>query len=410
MLLNKELSMSLLEAWTADQNHPHRDKDKRTIPSPEEFESFLDTIFQASLLKEEGESVMTSVAWVSKEDFIKWEIPRYRQSELCLHFDKPIEFSAKNLAKMSGVTNGETSVLLAHGDGQNSFIWGICYFESMIETIESIPAGVDCSRHFSPDCPTITTTGVGSLEVSRGYSRIGRIENGEFLTSHPGVFTYSIAGKYLLSVIDIEIEEKSNAYKNPQEATVARTYLSCIEYLVEVLSQRKQAAAIIVVPDKEKACEYYDTSWGINGSLEMEVLLENKIKFMGVKDSSGSLFNLKVSRTLSNRLRNIADLAKMDGAVLLTPNLNVLAFGAKLKAKKWEGEIIKGPIPLFDSSQSIDFDRLGTRHNSALNFVGGVDGAVAFISSSDGPIRVVCKDLTKRQILYWPDCRVSMSK
>ncbi|MDZ7660915.1 DNA integrity scanning protein DisA nucleotide-binding domain protein [Thiohalophilus sp.] len=410
MLLNKELSISLLKAWTADQNHPYKGRDKRTIPSQEEFEIYLDTMFQATLLREEGDSVASSVAWISKEEFIRNEIPKYRQSELCLYFENPLQFTAKNIAKMSGISNGKTSVILAHGKKPNSQIWGICYFESGLETMGSIPAGIDCSRHFAPDCPTITTLGVGSLEVSRGNGRIGRVENGEFLESHPDIVAYDMAGKYLLRLIDIEIEEGSKIYKNSQEAAVAYTYLSCIKYLVEILSQRKQGATIIVVPDCENIKDFYETSWGVTGTLEIELLQENKARLMNEKDLSGALFNLKVSKSLTNRLRNIADLAKMDGAVLLSSDLNVIAFGSKLKAKKWEGKIVEGPNDFSNSSRPVDFERLGTRHNSALNFVGSVEGAIAFVSSSDGPIRVISKDIDKQMVLYWPDCRESMFK
>ena len=410
MLLNSELAISLQAAWSADQNHPHRGRNKRVIPSQEEFEIFLDTMFQATLLKEEDVSVTSSVGWISKEDFHKHELPKYRHSELCLHFDAPIELTAKNLAKMSGIANGKTSVLLASKKHDKVNIWGICYFENGLEKIGSIPAGVDCSRHFSPDCPTITTLGVGSLEISRGNSRIGRIENGSFLASHPDVLTFDVAGKYLLKPIGIEITEGSQCYKDSNEATVARTYLSCAEYLVEVLSQRKQGSAIIFVPDKAKAKDSYDSSWAVSGSLEIDVLQENKIKFSNSRDTSGTLFDLKVSRTLCNRLRNLADLANMDGALLLTPDFNVLAFGAKLKAAKWNGDVIQGPISYSASNQSLDFKRLGTRHNSALNFVSEVEGSVAFVSSSDGPIRVMTKDINNEKILYWPDCRISMFK
>jgi hypothetical protein len=410
MILNKELSMSLLSAWIADQNHPHRGRDKRTIPSAEEFAFFLDTMFQVTLLKEEGESATSSIAWISKEDFLNKETPKYRQSELCLYFDNPLNFTAKNLAKMSGISNGKTSVILAHGGKKKTEIWGICYFENVHNAMNEIPAGVDCSRHFSLDCPTITTLGVGALEVTRGNSRIGRIENGEFLISHPSLLTYDMAGKYLLRIINIEIEGNSRNYKNSSEAIIATTYFSCIEYLIEILSQRKQAAAIIIVPDKEMANNLYDTSWGVTGSLEIDVLQKNKINFANKSDLSGSLFGLAVSRSLTNRLRNIADLARMDGAVLLTPDFNVLAFGSKLKAKKWEGEIVEGGNVFPNASRPIDFKRLGTRHNSALNFVGALNGAVAFVSSSDGPIRILSKAEDKKMVLYWPDCRESMFK
>lgn len=408
MLLNSEIAMELHSAWTADQDHPRKGRHGRPIPSQSEFEIFLDTMFQASLLQEEGKNVSSSVVWVSKEEFKKFELPKWRHSDLCLYFDTPIEFTAKNLAKMNGIADGKSGALLAHGGIGTASIWGICYFETGLETIGSIPAGVECSRHFAPDCPTFTISGIGSIEISRGNSRIGRIENGTFLASHADVLTYGMAGKYLLKLIGIESDQESRHYKNAEEASIARTYLSCVEYLIEILSQRKQGATIVFVPEENKARNYFESAWQVTGTLEIDILQENIIRFSSEKNMSGILFNLKVSKSLRNRLRNLADLARMDGALLLTSDFNVLGFGAKLKSSKWTGEIFKGPIPYSTSNQSIDFSRLGTRHNSALNFVGEVDGAIAFVSSSDGPIRAITRDSVKNRVLYWPDCRESM--
>lgn len=80
----------------------------------------------------------------------------------------------------------------------------------------------------------------------------------------------------------------------------------------------------------------------------------------------------------------------------------------KLKSPKWEQDVQHGPvIQPVEKQQQLDFSRLGTRHNSALNFVGSIEGAVAFVASSDGPIRALVKS-TEEKVWYWPDCRVSM--
>jgi DNA integrity scanning protein DisA with diadenylate cyclase activity len=411
MLVNSTLAKDLLEAWRSDQNRKREDRGERVIPSQQEFEIFLDTMFQATLLKEENENVSASVAWISKEDFLKYEVPKYRATELCFCFRNLIEFTAKNLAKLSGVSNGKTSVLLACMNNGSPKVWGVCYFQRELEPLGHNPAVGDFVRHFAPDCPTITTKGIGSLEITRGTSRIGRVENGQFRVSHVDALSYDMAGKFLLKPIGIQIVPGSRHYKDSDEAEVARSYLSLFEYLVEILSQRKQGAAIIIVPDEEKARKYFDSSWEITGSLEMDVLQDNRKIYQHAKEPIAKIFRLKIAKTLSDRLRNIIDLAKMDGALLLTPDLNVLAFGAKLKADKWQGTIKRGIIPNSDTtSRLIDFARLGTRHNSALNFVAEVDGAVAFVASSDGPIRVITKDLGEDAILYWPDCRETMSK
>ncbi len=409
MLLNTKISLDLFNAWSADQKHPHRDRADRIIPTVQDFEVFLDVLFQASLLQEEGVPISTSVAWVSKEHFQKYELPMWRETELCLYFDSPINFEARNLAKMSGIANGDSSTLLAHGTGNNIHIWGICYFETENEAIGSIPAQTTCTRHFPPDCPTITISGVGSLQITRGSNVIGRVEKGKFLPSHADVLSLDMLGKYLFRLLGIEIDFKARRLKDEKKLDIATKFMPCIEYLIEILSQRNLGATIIFVPANKDIKSHYKCSWGTTGSLEMDILQENKIKFTKARDPLESPFIQIISRALRNRLRNLADLAKMDGALLLTPMFEVIGFGAKLESLKWEGETQHGPAPYIATDQKLDFSRLGTRHNSALNFVGQVDGAIAFVSSSDGPIRALTKDDEDR-VMYWPDCRISMFK
>lgn len=405
MLLNPQLSIEILNAWVKDQNHPRRGRDDRPLPTINEITYFVDTMFQVSLLKEEGFGINVSVAWMSKEDFLKFEIPKYRQTQLCLFFETPIEFSAKNLAKMNGIANGKTSVLIAHGNEISSYLWGICYFEKFHENLLQIPAGMDCTRHFPPDCPIITTMSTGSLEISRGDTRIGWLENGGFIAAHATVLSCKIAGKYFLKHIGVEIDETKECYKSRNDAALGGTYFSCIEYLIETLSERKQAATVVLVPNKDWAEGFFKSSWAINGSMEIDVLQKKMVEF---SNSDECIFKLKVSKTLGNRLKSLVDLAKMDGALLLTPDLNVLAFGAKLKSENWNGKIEAGQIPFIKSQELIDFSKLGTRHNSAINFVGQVDDAIALVASSDGPIRLFVKDERVKTIFYWPDCRRSM--
>lgn len=409
MLLNSEISLDLFNAWSADQKHPQRARDDRIIPTVQDFKVFLDVLFQASLLQEEGVPISTSVAWVSKEDFQKFELPKWRETELCLFFDTPIDFEARNLAKMSGIANGKSSTLLAHGTGNNIHIWGICYFDTVIKAIGSITVQPTGTRHFSPDCPTITISGIGSLQITRGDNIIGRVENGKFLPSHADVLSLDMLGKYLYRLLGIEIDFETRRLKDKNELDIADKFIPCIEYLIEILSQRKLGSTIIFVPENNDVKSHFDCSWSATGSLEIDILQEIKIKLTKNNNLLDSLSVNKFSSVLRNRLRNLADLAKMDGALLLTPKFEVVGFGAKLKSPKWNGETQSGPVPYPTTEQTLDFSRLGTRHNSALNFVGSINGAIAFVSSSDGPIRALTK-VDDSRVVYWPDCRISMFK
>lgn len=336
-----------------------------------------------------------------------------RDSRLTLEFDAPIDLEAHNLAKLSGIVNGKTGTLLACRTESNTSIWGVCYFIGRTGPIGEIPAMAMEVRHFSPDCPTVTVTGVGSMQITRGGSVIGRVEGGKFLKAHATVLTSYMLGQYLYRLIDIEVDFNSRSFKSPEDADVASSFFNCVEFIIEVLSQRRMGATVIFVPPslKERAFAETDTAWKVHGSLEVDKLQRARLNYQKMaqesKNTSGLLFRIKIDQALRHRLRSLVDLAGIDGALLLAPSFDVIGFGMKLKSPKWGKDVQHGPVVQPIEKQQLDFSRLGTRHNSALNFVGSIEGAVAFVASSDGPIRALVRS-TEKKVWYWPDCRVSM--
>ncbi len=222
-----------------------RGRADKPIPNEQDFYELLDTVFQASLLHEEGKSVLISVTWVSRNDFEVNEVGRLRQSRLTLEFDAPIDFESHNLAKLNGIVSGKTSTLLVCRKGANAYIWGVCYFMGKTGALGEIPASSMEARHFSPDYPTVTITGVGSMQITRGGSVIGRIEGGKFLRAQATVLTSYMLGQYLYRLIGIDVDLASNRFKNDEDADAARFFDHCVDFVIEVLSQRRIGATVI---------------------------------------------------------------------------------------------------------------------------------------------------------------------
>ena len=56
-----------------------------------------------------------------------------------------------------------------------------------------------------------------------------------------------------------------------------------------------------------------------------------------------------------------------------------------------------------DSGAKVDLGQYGTRHASAVNFVGRVPEAIVFVISQDGPIAGLTRK-DENTVLWWPDC------
>lgn len=100
----------------------------------------------------------------------------------------------------------------------------------------------------------------------------------------------------------------------------------------------------------------------------------------------------------------IAGLSKVDGCVVLKSNLDVVAFGAKIKVPSHSDEGVSTPTLVNPFSKEPESEqeimRLGTRHRSAYNLCRHLPGTTAIIVSQDGDIRVFSSD---SQHLYFVD-------
>lgn len=94
-------------------------------------------------------------------------------------------------------------------------------------------------------------------------------------------------------------------------------------------------------------------------------------------------------------------MSKLDGAVLLGGDLEVVAFGAKLKARKPKDLLVRHAR----DGAVLDLSHRGTRHLSAYSWVAAKSGRMAMVVSQDREIRVF--DRAADGVVYW-DFRPSL--
>lgn len=85
----------------------------------------------------------------------------------------------------------------------------------------------------------------------------------------------------------------------------------------------------------------------------------------------------------------IATLSRVDGSVLLTHDLKVLGFGAEIVVQDLKGRVSVARTSRPRGKASIDMNRYGTRHRSAMRYCGAHHDAMALVVSEDGPVRAI---------------------
>ena len=414
VVINQDLVAQVRHAWIADQQHPQHGRRARPFPDSERLGILLDTVFRASMLAQDGAPARASVAWLSQADFYDHEMKHARHSELMLRFERARPLEPALLAELGSTTESGASSLLVDWSGGAPMSWGILYYQRGAGPLAELPGAIEEGVHGAPDCPILSIEGVGSILVARGDAVVGRVTRGEFTRAVPTPFYPHAMGLILHELFGVRMTLKENRYVDDGDNAYGHGLLECLKYLLERLERQGDDRALVVfVPpgSMQDALTHAELPWAAAGSLELRRLLSARIRHeKAVKERqwlSPSCVT-KAQVLMRARLDALARLACIDGALLLSPDFELVGFGARLRAPAWSGTVMEGPDGHGGGGRPLDASRHDARHAAAAAYVGAVPGAVAFVASADGPIRALARK-GFGPIQCWPDCRPSMA-
>jgi hypothetical protein len=229
---------------------------------------------------------------------------------------------------------------------------------------------------------------------------------------HPAVPTPLISrslGGYLIQ--SLEATELWQRYNT----SYWHIYSRGIEALLSESALRGHGAIIVLLPNKSPAVAEHLISDGYRIELGnplracFKEMLETRsvAPQVAIQHLEIELLNMDAEKAALDSLTRLAQLSTVDGALILTRELELVAFGAKLHAGIWEGETVEGSNRLGNTSRMpFDVRRYGLRHHSALNFAAACEGSCVFVISHDGPVRAFIR--VNDTVLYWGHRTASM--
>lgn len=395
-----ELHEEIIRAWEVDQNFPNRSRAQKPLPDIRDVRAVVETAFWASLKREEDHPITFALVLMPRNAPAEQGHPFPNQ---ILTFNKSLPLSVESVTKLAPAFNPDaTALAVASVDDQRSEyeIWGAVLYAPTSNLFTEAPVCTiqGLTNLWRPDAFMVTAISAGSLLISRGDTQIGRLIPGEFTKAIPTPFNSYAMGEYIAAVIN-----EDEGYKG--DGFYLNRYYRTLEYLLARASARGHGGTIIILPGKRVSDHqaHFAVNYSFEGDLQLEYLLNEIVK--SEREHNGLAPTYK--NVCREKLDVLAQLSRIDGALILSSCLDVITFGATLKAPKWEGHVLVGSDGFGGGGQPFDASKLGTRHNSAINFIGACPGAIGFVLSQDGPIR----GLSKRDIetvLCWPDCLVSM--
>ena len=323
------------------------ESDLASTPSAIQIEIILDIAFWASLRREEGNSPKISLAFLPPE-----------QSASVLQFEQKLTFSSQVLTKLGpGVERPDVHLGVWY-DENGLYVWG--------------------TTHNIPNCCFV-------LDVS---------EPGLLVIKHRRMHGF---GKFTNVMIlrgdQIKIVDESSA--NLPDCPMLLTSLlgfssesddNAVNVLIQMATSmraHKHGGILLVVPSKTDA-------W--RESILKPIKYAVSPAFTGLTD----LMNDDQSKwsssvwlaELSREIESIAGLTAIDGAMVISDQYEVLAFGAKIGridgSPTVERVLLTEPIIGGEGKIVNPASSGGTRHISAAQFVHDQRDSIALVASQDG--------------------------
>lgn len=337
-MLEEKIFETIRNAWELDQGHPGRDREKKPIPELHELRAIIETAFLASMKREEERPLSFSIALLPKKSVEKEMARGHRQ--IVFSFDHYLPLNVESIAKLALAFDPINSALVVEPQNEDKSkfsIWGAIFFGIPRNRFNRIPA---CNPSFNlsrPDILMVTATFTGSLLITRGDSQIGRFSSGKFSPAIPTPFNSRAMGNHIIDAIkgNNGFIEHGNLYWH--------IYRDSLVYILSEISARGHGGTIIIIPKNavSKYQERYSERYAVAVSLQIEKMIGEMFKLERIDQT---IFKLNIHQQHMERLDALAQLACVDGALILTSQFELLSFGATLNAQQeWKGQVKVGP-------------------------------------------------------------------
>jgi hypothetical protein len=384
------------------------------IPRSRQLRWILETLFFASLEREEGRDLRFTVCFSSRAVLRdeSWDkVP-------LIAFVKPRPLSVAALRALAPAvrpSGGAIMVELLYDfeGGEESNIVGVLHVGSDYAKARE---GKSFYYQRPPYALTVEVRGPGELHVYQGAIKLAILHSGVLIEPDtisaldflPGHQILKQGEDILSQRIIVPTFEPPSEWANFQWIALLNTVLS----LVNSIKSTNHGGSLLLL--QSDSIDDIPLKFKYELSSEADFLDDRFVSFINTRHEVGDAFYMqeneidgaasteersRLQLTLVAKERELADAAEtvamfsgVDGALALTSDLRVLGFGGEILLER------AGPTRVFEvigetmsptRTDEIDSESFGMRHRSAVRFVASVSNAVAFVVSQDGQVSFI---------------------
>jgi hypothetical protein len=390
-MLELQIIEEIRNAWVNIGRATNKPEMVDAVPDPLDLKILLETIFLASVECEEG--VQARVRVVLYPDTTLQTLFYHAPWIDAFPFGEELEFSTETLTKLAPAFDQDsTAIAVARNPQGQHVIVGALFYGKKITKLDQVQSFLG-----RPPALIMSVVSPGSIAIAYSDRVVGRFEKGQFVYANPGPMASDLFIGHIIAVISQQEEFK----KHPDNYW--NLYRDCLERLYSTAAIKGHGSTIIWLPSAllENASRFIQAGTKISSKFPGKMFAVNVLDRIAMGDDSHALADER--RILAEFLDVLAQLSCVDGALIIDDELKPHRFRCHLAAEKWDGRVLEGTFRNAIPTSAIDSTRFGTRHNSAINFVGACPGAVAFVISEDGPVRVILK--VGDDVIIWPNCQ-----
>jgi hypothetical protein len=413
--------MSRLHAYPPDLARyveAHWPAGKTLRIAPELLAEALSTAFQSSLTTEEGRPTRFRLLLMPADQLPESGVPN--QGVLRLRFDRSRPLTADELRRLAPSVQFETALIGAHPEEGKLRIWGVAH--SGPAWLAPTWGGRSLVPNWSYD-PILHVTGAGQLAVRCAGRLVGALERGLVVDAMMDVFD----SEWLPAMFAREREQiraehaarqaQTQSPTSAEHSLVGRVGQHMLRRSIQLVRGARHGGMILVVDPGADAASPVDgvrLKYRFNQdepSHRYRTLLLQILERVAAATSKTTVewsdFALdsspdleKLEGAVFELSRVIANLAAIDGAVVLDKRFGVVGFGAEVSAELptpvriWRALDTEGEERILD-----DIENVGTRHRAAYRFVQDHPQGLAIVISNDGGVSFVAN--RDREVVFW---------
>ncbi|HTP64840.1 MAG TPA: hypothetical protein VMJ66_05570 [Geobacteraceae bacterium] len=407
----QHLSEEILRLWGA---FPERETTEGydKLPDREVLEDLISTCYQVSMMSEELRSQRFRIALCDPLEFPPELGPPY--GFLRIVFREPRAFHEHELLKLSPASEFESSLIGVRRDPAEGLqIWGL--INSGTRWTQTFLGGSKAVIPM-PDSLVLDITGPGSIRAYRGSHVLAQMSAGRIITPSTNVLQSRWLAKQMegFEKEKMEMHVRSRAGADKAWAIVSETFLATlyeqvIKRIISSIINMKHGGTIIFSPpglieritspnphlfikymfrDEEPVRRLHRLTIGIMNELARHYgssIESGKVVGWSEYVAATNKTLLELDEALFENARFIANLAAVDGAVVLTKSLDLVGFGGVIKGTFSKEDVIaratdaEGEQRVYERPEGV-----GTRHLAVYHLCKEIPNLLAIVISQDG--------------------------